>query len=415
MEELNNFNQINFGLGMFMHQLISGPMFGISILLLISSLFRNSQINEIMKTKFLPVFIIFFSISLVSGLSLDLGLDFYWQNTVLEKLSNYRFGKSSIVGFFIINFVVFILMKFDVKKNRLVLLFFLMSIGCLLLFLWSFIVNTIIQKPSLINLEANTLDLEVNLYSILKDKYFLYRILHYLNASIMQAIFIFLIGASIILKNNNINLIKKIFFSLVVAGFISLAIQLFSGHISIKNLSEIQPTKLSASLGVYKSNNQVDLYIFGFTNDKNKKNKGLKIPTKLSNKMTKDIKFSPLDDFKSDEIPNIKVVFQSFHLMIFCWILIFIFFSYSFINYILNFPSLKTSFIVVFFIISIVASQSGWVFSETGRKPWLFYNVIMYSQTNIKPFFHLLLTNFVLQIVLIYILSKLVVKNFNAS
>jgi cytochrome d ubiquinol oxidase subunit I len=416
MAELNNFNQIIFAFGMFLHQIISAPMFGLAFFFFISSFFGNLELNKSIQTKFLPVFIIIYSISLISGLSLDLGLNLYWEGSLLEELSTYKYGRSSLIGFIIVNAIIIVLSVFKIKDKWKPVLYFGLSIGSILLFFWSFIVNTIMQKPDLVELNQSLALINIDLTNIFSDKYFLFRILHYLNASFIQAIFILLIGLSIDYKAMGIGFykFKKSFILVLACGFFALGTQLFSGHYNLINISEIQTSKVSAALGAYHSEKQINLYLIAATNSEKQETRGVILPSIVSKFLMRDIEIDALDTFDNEDLPNVEVVFQSFHVMILCWVLIFLFFTYFIYNIVKNKNKVPIYLIVIFSLLAILATQSGWVFSETGRKPWLFFNVLKYAPTSHSPHWYLLINNLILQIALIFIGSHLIWKKLKS-
>ena len=99
-------------LGMFFHQLISGPTIGLAVIILFLEIlgkFRNnSEWGRILYKSFYVIF--FFSV--ISGLCLDLGLQKYWDVSLLLELFNHPNGRSSLLGFIIIN-LTFLLFLID--------------------------------------------------------------------------------------------------------------------------------------------------------------------------------------------------------------------------------------------------------------------------------------------------------------
>ncbi|MBU6149749.1 MAG: cytochrome ubiquinol oxidase subunit I, partial [Verrucomicrobia bacterium] len=113
--------------------------------------------------------------------------------------------------------------------------------------------------------------------------------------------------------------------------------------------------------------------------------KSLEIPGALSYLTYRDFKtpVPGLKEFPRDEWPNVPLVFQAYHLMIFMWGLMVLCIVSTLIFW--KKGKLQSSkwtlrALVCSVLFPQIANQAGWFTAETGRQPWLVYKLLRTTQ-----------------------------------
>ncbi len=171
--------------------------------------------------------------------------------------------------------------------------------------------------------------------------------------------------------------------ALFVALFSSVA-QLLSGHHSAEITAQYQPAKLAAMEGHYAASAPGDLFLMGSVNEQKQETKGIKIKGFLSYLLYKDSNkpITGLNAFAEKDRPPVKIVFQSFHLMVAIGIFLII------LNVVGTFLLWRGKLfdcrpILVLYVFSVfgpqIANQVGWITTEVGRQPWIVYGLLRTS------------------------------------
>lgn len=170
---------------------------------------------------------------------------------------------------------------------------------------------------------------------------------------------------------------------LVVAA-VSVVLQLILGDISGRVVGKYQPAKLAAFEGLYKTSKGVGLGIVGYVDRENQKVKSFEIPKLLSFLIHRDFdaEITGLDKFPRSDWPNAPFLFQTYHLMIWTWILMtvtVIAASWKWLKKSLfkNKPLLK--WISISVLLPQIGNQAGWVSAEMGRYPWIVQDLLRIS------------------------------------
>jgi len=399
---------------MFFHQLISGPLLGLAVLLLVLESFNlfDSQVKY--RTLMYSLFYLIFFMSVISGLCLDLGLEKYWEVSLLLDLFHHPYGRSSLIGFILINLTflwhVFFLKKREYKYLRIGTVM-LLIFGSLALSFWSFVINSIMQKPDLLislGMGLNSSEIHVDWIRILGDKYFVSRFFHFFNSSLLQAALL----ALLLLSRNSQTQIKRksMLVTMVAIVFFSLCFQVLTGHIQLNEIALNQEAKMSAILGCQNSAEEPVVYIIGASIGGDSKIIGLPLPSVFSQVLIGEMKVRGIDEFKPQNVPDNNRVFNSFHLMIFLWIILC---ALCFIL-VYRLRSGKSLYRIALFswVFSVMATQSGWLLSEMGRQPWLFYGLVKSEPLQIGSDYTYLINNLILQLIIYIVLLVFVFKKY---
>ena len=143
-----------------------------------------------------------------------------------------------------------------------------------------------------------------------------------------------------------------------------------------------QPEKLAAMEGVYTSGDCQAMTIIGWTDPAAETTRGLRVPCLLSLLVgqSKGTVVEGLDDFPTDDRPNVSLVFQVYHLMINLGMLFMGIGALGCILWIWKRKLWDQRWMLRIFVASIVLTQvatlSGWWTAELGRQPWIVWHLL---------------------------------------
>lgn len=189
------------------------------------------------------------------------------------------------------------------------------------------------------------------------------------------------VGAYYYLKKKHMDFAKICIKLSLITGFISLLLQLFSGHDSAKGVAVNQPAKLAAMEGIYKTQESTPLSVLGWVDRKNQEVHSIKIPGALSFLVYDNFKtpVQGLDQIPEEEWPNVQIVFQSYHMMVLMWGLMFSIILLGIFFYRKN-TLQKKPWLLKLMMVSVlfpqIANMAGWFSAETGRQPWVVYGLL---------------------------------------
>ena len=162
---------------------------------------------------------------------------------------------------------------------------------------------------------------------------------------------------------------------------IVLALQLISADSTARGVAKYQPAKLAAMEGLYETQKSAPLYLFGWVDEKTQTVTGLKLPGFLSLLTYKsfDASVAGLDQVPLDERPPVKIVFQTYHLMIFMWgcmVLVTALGCLLWKKKKLAQSKWVLRAIVASVVFPQIANEVGWMTAEIGRQPWIVYGLL---------------------------------------
>lgn len=198
------------------------------------------------------------------------------------------------------------------------------------------------------------------------------------------AFFVMSVAAYYLLKKRHLDIARSMMKLSLFFAMTSLVLQLISGDSSADVVAKYQPEKLAAFEGVFKTEPGTPFSIAGWVDEKNEKVHSIKIPSGLSflahGDLTTPVK--GLDQVPRSDWPKINLCFQTFHMMIAMWALMF--FITCFGLYFWRKKTLeKKPWLLKAMIISVIfphiAQQCGWICAEVGRQPWIVYKVLRTS------------------------------------
>lgn len=171
----------------------------------------------------------------------------------------------------------------------------------------------------------------------------------------------------------------------LILALITSVFQAVSGDSSGKVVARHQPAKLAALEGVYQTKKGAPLTLFGIVNSKEEKlDYALQIPQLLSFLAFGhfDAEIKGLDQIPREDWPNVPVIFNVFRLMLAMWFLILVIAVFGAL-FMYRKTLIKHRGFLRLMVVSAafpqIANQAGWYCAETGRYPWIVYNLLRIS------------------------------------
>jgi cytochrome d ubiquinol oxidase subunit I len=212
------------------------------------------------------------------------------------------------------------------------------------------------------------------------------RLLHsVIGAWLAGAFLVISVGSYYLLKKRHQAFAERSLKIGLIVGSISLFLQAISGHTSAQGVAVNQPAKLAAFEGLYETQKGAPLYLFGIPDPDNKTVYGVKLPKFLSYLAHSDFEaeVKGLDQVPRKDWPNVRAVFQTFHLMIMMWVCmvaVSIWALYAWMKGYLTKSPLVLKALVFSAIFPQIANQAGWVSAEMGRYPWIVQDLLRISE-----------------------------------
>ena len=165
---------------------------------------------------------------------------------------------------------------------------------------------------------------------------------------------------------------------------VAVLLQLVTGHMSGQQVGKYQPAKMAAFEGLYETQKGAPLGVIGYVDTKEQKVHGLEVPYMLSFFLHNDFNAEVigLDQFPKNDWPNVAAVYQTYHLMIAMWGLMFI--TMVFAVYLWCRGTLfESRWMLRWIVLSVafpqIGNQVGWVSAEMGRYPWIVQGLLRIS------------------------------------
>ncbi|MBA3602533.1 MAG: cytochrome ubiquinol oxidase subunit I [Parachlamydiaceae bacterium] len=193
------------------------------------------------------------------------------------------------------------------------------------------------------------------------------------------------ISAYYMLKKQHFEFSKQTMKIGLTVASIALVMQFFSGDSSVRGVSKNQPAKFAAIEGIFETSKGVQLNIFGIPNVKDERiDYSIAIPKLLSYLTTGDAEgeIKGLNTVPKKDWPNVRAVFQTYHLMIAMWVCMVI--CAVLALYLWSKKKLfSATWVLRLLVISVlfpqIGNQAGWVTAEMGRFPWIVQDLLRIS------------------------------------
>lgn len=394
--EVEVLSRIQFGLTIAFHYLFPPLSIGIGLALVCMEgmyLKTKNRIYEEMTKFWVKIFALTFALGVATGLVMSFAFGNNWAN--YSRFVGDVFGSAlaaeGIFAFFLeAGFLAVLLFGWDKVSPKIHFLStILVSIGSHFSAVWIVIANSWMQTPAgykIVGEGSKAHATITDFWAMVFNPSSMERLAHVIvGCWLAGSFFVISVGAYYLLKKRFTPYaipMLKIGFSIAIVATL---LQLVLGDISARGVAKNQPAKLAAFEGLYKTQEGAPLSVFGIVNNKEEKvDYSVAIPKLLSLFIYRDADHvvTGLDAYPKNERPNVAVVFQTYHIMIGMWCLMFF-------GCIIGCIAWKKKWIVGkwplrFLVISVlfpqIANQAGWFSAEMGRQPWIVHGLMRTSE-----------------------------------
>jgi cytochrome d ubiquinol oxidase subunit I len=251
--------------------------------------------------------------------------------------------------------------------------------------LWIVVANSWMQTPAgykVVGEGANARAVVTDFWQMVFNPSSLDRVTHVILGCWLTGIFLYLsITAYYHLKKRHLVFAKQSMKIGLICALFVLFLQLCSADSTARGVALNQPSKLAAMEGIYQTKPYTPLNLFGWVDTAEQKVIGVGVPGALSFLTYRNFEepVVGLDQIPKEEWPNVQAVFQSYHLMIAMWGLMFLVVLFA-LYYHWKKRLHTTKWILYALVFSVlcpqIANQAGWITAEMGRQPWIVYGLL---------------------------------------
>ncbi|MDB2613651.1 cytochrome ubiquinol oxidase subunit I [Chlamydiales bacterium] len=265
----------------------------------------------------------------------------------------------------------------------------MVSLGSHFSAVWIIIANSFMQTPAgyhIVEYNGHPRAEITDFWQLVFSPSSMDRLVHALFGTWLAGSFLVIsISAYYLLKNRHMEFAKRSMKIGLVIASMTVIFQGISGDSSGKTVAKHQPMKLAALEGVFHTQKEAPLYVFGVVNKEEEKiDYGIAIPSLLSFLAYSDFDATVkgLNAFPKADWPKVQVLFTVYRMMILMWCLMFF---VCFTACILWWKGtlFKTRWLLWIMVFSVlfpqIANQTGWISAEMGRYPWIVYDLLRIS------------------------------------
>jgi cytochrome d ubiquinol oxidase subunit I len=259
----------------------------------------------------------------------------------------------------------------------------MVALGSTISAFWIIVANSWQQTPAGYILQNGRAEL-TNFWDAVFNPSTLVRYFHTLDASLITGAF-FMAGVSayLLVKNKDVESLKKTFKLAIIFGFVVSILELFpSGHEHSKQVAKTQPAKFAAIEGLYAGRAGAPLVVFAIPSENPPELKfAIEVSGFLSYMVFGDFGtyIKGANEFPPDQLPPLALTFISYHLMIASGLYFILITSIGILLLWRKklWDSKKYLKVLIWSIpLPIIACQLGWITAEVGRQPWIIYGLL---------------------------------------
>jgi cytochrome d ubiquinol oxidase subunit I len=262
----------------------------------------------------------------------------------------------------------------------------MVAVGSTLSGFWIVVANSWQQTPAGFHIVNGRAEL-VDFWAAVFNPSTVPRYLHTIDGALVAgAFFVMGLSAWFLLRGEHREFAKKSLNMALVLGFLASVAQVPLGHFHAVQVAETQPAKLAAFEGLWETQTNAPLLVFGLPNrEQERTDFALEMPGVLSIGVggSTETEIAGLKDFPEEEWPPIHLSFFSFHLMVG---LGFYFIGLTALGLFLlwrqqlyeNRLFLRVALLSI--PLAVIANELGWMAAEVGRQPWIVYGLMRTDQ-----------------------------------
>lgn len=389
--------RIQFALTIMFHYIYPPLSIGLGVMLVIIEgiYLKTGDIHYLNMSKFwTKIFALTFAIGVATGIVMEFEFGTNWStySRYVGDVFGGALAAEGVFAFFLESgFLAIVLFGWDrVRPGIHYFAQWMVCLGAHFSAIWIIVANSWMQTPAGFHIvgEGTSARAEIiDFWAMVFNPSSVDRLLHsIIGAWLAGAFLVISISAYYLLKKKHLEFAKSSLKVGLIVATVSCVLQAISGHTSAEGVAKHQPSKLAAFEGIFKTQTEAPLAIFGIVNTKEQRlDYAITIPGLLSFLAHGDPKAEVigLDQYPRADWPNVAVIFQTYHLMIAMWGAMF--FLCLVAAFLWRRGTLFTNKWVLRGLVASVlcpqiANQAGWVSAEMGRYPWVVWNLLRISE-----------------------------------
>lgn len=389
-------SRIQFGFNIAFHYLFPPLSIGLALMIVIMEgmyVVTKKEAYKAMTKFWINIFALSFAMGVATGIVQVFAFGNNWGR--YSKFVGDVFGSAlaaeGIFAFFLeAGFLGLMLFGWDkVSRGVHYLSTILVALGAHFSAVWICVANSWMQTPAgfkIIGEGREARAVVTHFWEVIFNPSSVIRITHVLIGCWLTGVFIVLsVSAYYFLKKKHLEFARVTMKLGLIVGAFMVLVQLISADSSARLVAKYQPEKFAAMEGVFKTETHTPMVVIGYPDMERQEVIGLKIPSLLSlmtyrNPVTA---ITGLDQFHPKELPNVPLVFSTYHIMIYCWGLMVL--SVMLAAFFLWRGTLEKAkwtlrLLMVSVLFPYISNQAGWYTAEFGRQPWIVYKLLKTSQ-----------------------------------
>lgn len=338
------------------------------------------------------IFALSFALGVVSGITMSFQFGTNWPG-FMEKAGNIAgplLGYEVLTAFFLeASFLGIMLFGKNRVSNRLHLTSCaLVAVGTSFSAFWILSLNSWMQTPTGFRLEDGVFYVD-SWWTVIFNPSFPYRLAHMFNASLLTAAFLIMgVSAWRAMRKVDGPATWKVMRTGALMAAVLAPLQVWIGDLHGLNTLEHQPAKIAAMEGVWETESNVPLTLFGFPDEEERTtHMALKVPGLGSLILTHewDGELKGLNDFDGDH-PPVAPVFWAFRVMVGMGVLMVLVGWWAAWRLFRRRDENRNAQIWLLRALSVmtfagwVAVLAGWYVTEIGRQPWIVSGLLRTSE-----------------------------------
>ena len=389
--------RLQFALTIMFHYIYPPLSIGLGLILVIIESFylKTKDRFYLQMAKFwTKVFALTFALGVATGIVMEFEFGTNWAtySRYVGDVFGSALAAEGIFAFFLESgFLAILLFGWDRVGPKMHFFATLMvCLGAHFSAIWIIVANSWMQTPAGFHIVGEGLHARAeitNFWEMVFNPSSADRLVHSIIGAWLAAAFLVIsLSSYYILKNRFLAFAKSSLKIGLIVAFVSCVLQLISGDHSARGVAVNQPAKLAAIEGVFKTERGAPLWLFGLPNVKEERvDYGIAIPSMLSLLLSNDAdaEVKGLDQVPTADRPNVAAVFQTYHLMVLMWGVMFLLSCISLFFWWRG-ALFTRRWLLRALVFSVlcpqIANQAGWVTAEMGRYPWIVYHLLRISE-----------------------------------
>lgn len=389
--------RLQFVLTISFHYIFPPLTFGLSVLIttfLGMNLKTKNPLYERIAAFWLKIFLLVFVTGVATGIVMEFQFGTNWEaySRFVGDIFGAPLAAEGVFAFFLESsfLAVLIFGKNKVSKKFYFFSALMVVLGSTMSGFWIIVANSWQQTPAgyeivdVINKAGEVIGQRAELtdfFAAVFNPSTLPRFFHAIVGGwIAGSFFVAALSSWYLLKKRHIEFAKQSLKVALIIALLSSGLQGLIGHWHAVQVAETQPVKMAAMEGLFETQKNAPLSLFGIPNSETKElDYEISIPGLLSFLIAFDTEHEVmgLNDVDPSLHPPLFITFTSYHIMLglaglfILFPLIGLFLIWK--NRIANSKLFNTAMLSMLFLPTL-ANQMGWMAAEVGRQPWIVYN-----------------------------------------